>query len=889
MSDDKDITVLRMPSDGAANDAAREHRGSDAGPGAAQLPTAGAGRPTAEPMASGALGTAEGPAFGAIDPRTPQVLKQRFVLDRKLGSGGMGTVFRARDLRKVEAQDRHPYVAVKVLNADFQKHPEAFIALEREASKSQSLAHPNIVSIFDFDKDGDVPFLTMELLEGQELTELIRQFPDGLPDEIAWPIIRGVLSGLRHAHEAGVVHADFKPGNVFVSPSHHAKILDFGIARAVQVNHSVSPDDNTLFDPKRLAALTPAYASREMLNGDNAEVRDDIYSLGVVLYLILTGHHPYGRLSAKDAAAENLKPDRPKRLSGRQWRELSRCLRFNRSERPRALEALQQAFFEPPAWRSRTAVVALIAFCVALLFSYFREDAVIDTVTEEVRTTTLLDAQLERLDALVAEPVIDAAWHQRAQAELTQLATLEGGGQERPAYLDAIAARTLDAIEASEDSAEALALYRSAQDYLSVEAALPEIEARYEARILRALARPESPSIGGSLRWLSTLRAAMATAREALPESPRWAELELEAVEALAAETRALTRAGEFLAADSTLEALRPVMFLQPALNALENALIRARRQQAEAEAERLSASLQEAYDAAVGTLVGDSCLSLEPAVVERHLAELNQEYPGFEGRARPRLDRAFAACVQELSVADPDRATQFQSLALQTFGTLPKTAAVRLDPCVPSYLVGNGALSGRSGYCADRLRDGSASPKLVVIPGAVSAFAIHKSELRRADFARFCLATGADSPVCAADADPEHPVSAVTAEQAQDYARWLSTQTGQRYRLPTLAEWQRAAGRELDPNRNCTLTTATVVRGGAPVAAGAGAQNEYGLLNAAGNLQEWVRAEDGSYRAAGGSYADPLADCVAATVRPETAVDPATAGFRLVRELGGR
>jgi tetratricopeptide (TPR) repeat protein len=883
MSDEKDITVLRLPPDGSANDQLGD---APSRVGGQQDQSLAPGPPSNLP------GSADGLSLSGTDGRAPQVLKQRFVLDRKLGSGGMGTVFRARDLRKVEAQDRHPYVAVKVLNADFRKHPEAFIALEREASKSQSLSHPNIVSIFDFDKDGDVPFLTMELLEGQELTELIRQFPDGLPDEIAWPIIRGLLSGLRHAHEAGVVHADFKPGNVFVSPSHHSKILDFGIARAVQVNHSVTPDDNTLFDPKRLAALTPAYASREMLNGDNAEVRDDIYSLGVVLYLVLTGHHPYGRMSAKDAAAENMRPDRPRRLSGRQWRELSRCLRFNRSDRPLGLESLQQAFFEPPAWRSRTAVVPLIAFCVALAFSYFREDAVIDTVKEEVRTTTLLDAQVERVEALLAEPVIDLAWHDRARAELDTLGTLEGGADQSPEFKDAMAARSLDAIQDSDDIEIALALYQAADRYLAVDAAVEWLESRYEARIVQRLARPETPDTAASLAWLSALRAALAEAREALPESTRWAELELEVVEALAAETQALTEAGLFDAADATLEVLRPVMFLQPALISLQNALVRARREQAQAEAARLTADMSQEYDAAVQNLVGDSCLSLEPAVVQRHLAELDQEFPGLAKRALGRLDTAFAACVQELSVADPDRATDFQSLALQTFGALPATAKVRLDPCVPSYLVGNGAQSGRSGYCVDRFPDGTPGAKLVVIPPATAAgrpFAIQKSELRLADFGRFCAATDRASAACTALGDADLPVLGVSAAEATAYAQWLSGQVGYRYRLPTLAEWQRAAGDSLDPNRNCVLSTETVIRGGTAVAAGAGVQNEFGLLNAAGNVQEWVVAGDGGYQAVGGSFADPLASCTPRTVRAAADVAPGTAGFRLVRELGKR
>ena len=199
---------------------------------------------------------------GEVDP--PRVLKQRFVLDEKLGSGGMGSVFKAKDLRKVEARDRHPFLAVKVLNNDFREHPEAFIALQREASKSQSVSHPNIVSIFDFDKDGDVPFITMELLEGQELANLLRAYPNGLPDETAWSVIRGVCAGLNHAHEAGVVHADFKPGNVFVSPRNDAKILDFGLARAVRVNQIEGED--TFFDPAIICSSSCSFITADIFS-----------------------------------------------------------------------------------------------------------------------------------------------------------------------------------------------------------------------------------------------------------------------------------------------------------------------------------------------------------------------------------------------------------------------------------------------------------------------------------------------------------------------------------------------------------------------------------------------------------------------------------------------
>ena len=115
-----------------------------------------------------------------------KVLKSRFVLDELLGVGGMGMVYKAKDLRKVEAQDRNPFLAIKVLNNDFREHPDAFIALQRESAKSQTLSHPNIVSIFDFDKDGDLPFMTMELLLGEELAAMLKRYPEGLPRGAAW-------------------------------------------------------------------------------------------------------------------------------------------------------------------------------------------------------------------------------------------------------------------------------------------------------------------------------------------------------------------------------------------------------------------------------------------------------------------------------------------------------------------------------------------------------------------------------------------------------------------------------------------------------------------------------------------------------------------------------
>jgi predicted Ser/Thr protein kinase len=145
------------------------------------------------------------------------VIRDRFVLESLLGRGGMGIVFAALDRRKEEARDPNPHIAIKILNADFQQHPDALIALQREARKAQTLAHPNVVTVFDFDRDGASVYMTMERLRGRSLDAMVREARGrGIGREAALPIIRGIAEGLAYAHRKGIVHSDLKPGNVFV-------------------------------------------------------------------------------------------------------------------------------------------------------------------------------------------------------------------------------------------------------------------------------------------------------------------------------------------------------------------------------------------------------------------------------------------------------------------------------------------------------------------------------------------------------------------------------------------------------------------------------------------------------------------------------------------------
>ena len=207
-----------------------------------------------------------------------KLLKNRFLLDEILGRGGMGVVYRAIDLRKVEAEDPSPFVAAKVLNESFKNHPDAFITLQQETVKSQELAHPNIVTVHDFDRDGNTIYMTMELLEGTPLDGLLRAYKDiGLEQNHAIKIFDDLCAGLAYAHDRQLIHSDFKPGNIYITSSDTAKVLDFGIARAAS-----SEKKGSHFDPGQLGALTPTYASLEMLLGEEPHYSDDVFALACV-------------------------------------------------------------------------------------------------------------------------------------------------------------------------------------------------------------------------------------------------------------------------------------------------------------------------------------------------------------------------------------------------------------------------------------------------------------------------------------------------------------------------------------------------------------------------------------------------------------------------------
>ncbi|MFN8178974.1 MAG: protein kinase [bacterium] len=256
-----------------------------------------------------------------------------------LGAGGMGEVYRARDSRL--GRD----VAIKALPAEFAQDPERLGRFEREAQTLASLSHPNIAAIHGLEERGGAPHLVLELVEGESLAARLARGP--LAPREALAIGVQIASAIEAAHERGVIHRDLKPGNVMITPSGVAKVLDFGLAKTDPV---AAPDSGRT--QARSAGVDPgatvpgtilgtaAYMSPEQARGRSVDRRSDVWSFGCVLFECLTGRAPFEGATAADLLAKILErePDwalLPAGTPPRAREILRRCLRKEADDRPR--------------------------------------------------------------------------------------------------------------------------------------------------------------------------------------------------------------------------------------------------------------------------------------------------------------------------------------------------------------------------------------------------------------------------------------------------------------------------------------------------------------------------------------------------------------------------
>src|SRR5581483_8148105 len=207
-----------------------------------------------------------------------EVLGDRYELDELVGAGGMSSVFRAHD----RLLDRK--VALKVLHQQYAADPEYVERFRREARAVAALSHPNIVTVIDRGSEGGRQFIVFEYVDGENMKRLLeREGP--LPVERALELAMQVARGLSFAHQEGLVHRDVKPQNVLLNGDGRAKVTDFGIARSMDVHQGVTRTGTVLG--------TSDYIAPEQAQGQRVDEQSDVYSLGVVLYELLTCEVPF--------------------------------------------------------------------------------------------------------------------------------------------------------------------------------------------------------------------------------------------------------------------------------------------------------------------------------------------------------------------------------------------------------------------------------------------------------------------------------------------------------------------------------------------------------------------------------------------------------------------
>jgi serine/threonine protein kinase len=252
-------------------------------------------------------------------------LRSRYILGQVLGRGGDAIVFRATDLHRASNEDAADCsIALKVLLPQRRVNQHALLRLQREFRQMQRLSHPGIVRVFDLDHDGDIWFMSMELVAGHSLNARLQKnvsLAEGLK------LIFACCEALEHAHSMGILHGDLKPANVLVTQDGSVKLIDFGSALSPGARLEAGSDPS--------AAATPCYASPQVLAGLMAETRDDIFSLACLSYWILSnGGHPFGRRSSLDAFNARLCPAHHGTIPARLFEVVARGLAPERELRP---------------------------------------------------------------------------------------------------------------------------------------------------------------------------------------------------------------------------------------------------------------------------------------------------------------------------------------------------------------------------------------------------------------------------------------------------------------------------------------------------------------------------------------------------------------------------
>src|SRR6201993_2197983 len=284
-------------------------------------------RPRSSPPSSPLMTTSDPIGGGRFAPGA--IVAERYRIVALLGRGGMGEVYRAKDLKLSQA------LAIKFLPEALSKDASALARFHSEVRIARHVSHPNVCRVFDIGDADGVPFLTMEYIDGEDLSSLVRRI-GRLPQDKAVEGSRQICAGLGAAHERGVVHRDLKPSNVMLDGAGKARITDFGLA-GIAAN----------IQGAEVRAGTPAYMAPEQLAGKEVTTKSDIFSLGLVMYEVLTGKRAFAAntlpelMKAREEGTVTNPSTLVKDLDPLVERVILRCLEKDSAKRPAS--ALQVA------------------------------------------------------------------------------------------------------------------------------------------------------------------------------------------------------------------------------------------------------------------------------------------------------------------------------------------------------------------------------------------------------------------------------------------------------------------------------------------------------------------------------------------------------------------
>ena len=519
---------------------------------------------------------------------------------------------------------------------------------------------------------------------------------------------------------------------------------------------------------------------------------------------------------------------------------------------------------------------------ISLLLFGLQDTASINEVKEEVRQETLVDAQIERIAQLLGSPQFDASWERLLFSEIQTLRTLTSAAAVNSLVNNRVDTLYGEHIAGLDDLDDAFAQFNAGSRFSDLRAASAALHDRLLMRVDGLLEVPLTSE------WLAEAEQTLSYAAKHFPKSTGLVVARAELVAYANSEVGRLSQADQALLAEQAWNTFAAETFDEEASGALESqlqqAVVVAASRRNKATAKRIAVGLRQDMT----SLLNVSCLRLDVGQLSARLQQAKQRHPDHMAELGGLVGSRVHECVARLGAIDPDRAMSLQNDAVLRLGGLTNFENKGIDPCSLHYLVGNGAQSGRGGFCADALFSDNQSepdqgPRLVVVPAAESIpkFAISKYEISWHDLNNFCQG----SSLCATGPADALPVTGLPIDVVEAYARWLSEKTGYRYRLPTANEWRQIAQGEPDPNRNCRIDIGGVRRGDAMLAAQSGAANSLGLVHVLGNAQELVKGDD-RYLALGGTYSDPIELCLADTRRNIEPGGDALTGFRLVREV---